>query len=116
MDDTHIYLKQGLSELKKCPIGQEYCEFGVPVPALTERIIWDEEHGVRKLIDLCDGSAQGWSLTEATAINNVGQIVGMGWNPSGGREAYLLTPIPEPATLAVLLLGGLALLRRRRSV
>ena len=79
----------------------------------AEDIMWDEEHDVRKLIDLCDESAEGWSLTEVNAINNQGWIIGTGWNPGFGREAFLL--IPEPTTLGLLLLGGLALLRHRRS-
>jgi len=43
-----------------------------------------------------------------------------GWNGGGGRElseillfGYALAPIPEPATMSLLVLGGLALLRRR---
>lgn len=78
----------------------------------SEAIMWDEEHGVRKLIDLCDESADGWILMQANAINILGQIAGMGRNPDGHWEAYLL--IPEPATLGLLLVGaGLFAYRRR---
>jgi probable HAF family extracellular repeat protein len=56
----------------------------------------------------------GWTLEDATAINDNGQIVGYGINSGGQRDAFLLTPVPEPATLPLLALGGaLALLRRR---
>ena len=53
-----------------------------------------------------------WTLAEATGINNAGEIVGYGTNPSGtASEAFLLTPTPtpEPSTLllAALGLGGL---------
>jgi probable HAF family extracellular repeat protein len=64
------------------------------------------------LNDLIDPSL-GWELDEAHATNNNGQIVGYGVNPSGQTHAFLLTPVPEPATLAFLALGGLALARRR---
>ena len=44
-----------------------------------------------------DESAKRWALISATAINNLGQIVGYGTNPSGNQEAFLLNPtcIPE---------------------
>ena len=86
-----------------------------PAPAggyIAEAIIWDNENGVRKLIDLCDESADGWSLEGAKAINNHGWIVGTGRNPDGNREAFLL--IPEPATLFVMLAAGLPVLLRNR--
>lgn len=56
----------------------------------------------------------GWLLTNADAINDKGQIVGYGVDPLGHQEAFLLTPIPEPGTIALLALGGAALVRRRR--
>lgn len=38
----------------------------------------------------------GWDLTVANCINDNGWIVGYGINPDGYRNAYLLTPVPEP--------------------
>jgi probable HAF family extracellular repeat protein len=35
----------------------------------------------------------GWTLEEANAINDSGQIVGLGINPSGQSDAFLLTPL-----------------------
>lgn len=58
-------------------------------------------------------SGSGWNLLSANAINASGQIVGFG-TFGGETRAFLLTPIPEPGTLALLGLGGLTLLRRRR--
>jgi hypothetical protein len=42
------------------------------------------------------------TLTDARAINNVGQILA-----SGNVNSYLLTPVPEPATW-LLCAGGVA--------
>jgi probable HAF family extracellular repeat protein len=51
--------------------------------------------------------ASGWNLQWATAINNVGQIVGYGTlngDPLDSR-AFLLTPVPEPSTLILGIVG-----------
>lgn len=58
----------------------------------------------------------GWTLIEASDINNSGQIVGHGFlgNDTQHHRAFLLTPIPEPATVALLVVGmGVNFLRRR---
>jgi probable HAF family extracellular repeat protein len=52
----------------------------------------------------------GWTLAEAHAINNAGQIVGFGTNALGKTHAFLLTPVPEPSTLALLVMGGIGLI------
>jgi probable HAF family extracellular repeat protein len=58
----------------------------------------------------------GWTLREADAINDNGDIVGWGTNPSGQIHAFLLTLVPEPGSFSLLLLGGAALLFRRNAV
>ena len=58
--------------------------------------------------------ASGWYLNSAQAINDSGQIVGYGRYAGQDFTAFLMTPVPEPATLSLLALGGLALLHRRR--
>jgi probable HAF family extracellular repeat protein len=55
----------------------------------------------------------GWTLYKAFDINNGGQIVGFGAG-YGGRSMFLLTPIPEPATVGLLALGLAATLAARR--
>jgi probable HAF family extracellular repeat protein len=59
------------------------------------------------------GSSSGWTLQDALGINDNGQIVGYGTNPSGQIDAFLLTPIPEPGVPALLLVVGATILFRR---
>jgi len=65
------------------------------------------------LNSLIDPSS-GWVLTVAYRMTDDGVILGWGINPEGYQRACLLKPIPEPATLSLLSLGGLAVLRQRR--
>jgi probable HAF family extracellular repeat protein len=53
--------------------------------------------------------SSGLTLEYANAINDKGQIAGWGYNSSGQVEAFLLTPTPEPSTLALLAAGALGL-------
>jgi probable HAF family extracellular repeat protein len=61
---------------------------------------------------LIDSNA-GWTLIEATAINDSGWIVGYGATASGSH-AFLLTPVPEPGNIALLASGMIAGLIWRR--
>lgn len=80
-------------------------------------VLWDDG-AIMDLNDCVDASGDGWLLFGARAVNEHGQILGYGNNPSGAQESFLLTPIPEPAGLLTLVcglvgLGGMAWRRRR---
>ncbi len=75
------------------------------------------------LNNFLDASSAGWTLFNATGINNNGLIVGTGRNPAGKGTAFILVPAgavatPEPGTVGLLMglgvSGGLFAWRRRR--
>ena len=79
--------------------------------------IWDSTRGMWDLNDLLHSSADAWNFTHAYDINDAGQIVGFGYNSDGVRRALLLTPVPEPSSLAIwslLALCGIGYGWRRR--
>ena len=81
-------------------------------------MIWDETHGMRLLQQVLTDDygldLTGWVLSRANAISDDGlTVVGIGYNPDGHEEAWRAV-IPEPASLGLLGLGAIALLRRRR--
>jgi len=82
------------------------------VNGIGHAVIWDGG----SLLDLNSLIPSGLDLRiwTATGINDSGSIVASSFNASGQWEGLLLTPIPEPATLSLLALGGLAVMRRRR--
>lgn len=88
-------------------------------PGVTHGFLWNgiEMIDLNTLLD--EGSASaGWVLNDATDINANGWITGIAGNPlTGQTQAFLLTPVPEPETYAMLLAGlglvGMAVRRRR---
>ncbi len=82
--------------------------------------LWTAAGGMQDLnalIDPLDPLKGVTTLVWARDINNVGQIVGFGII-NGKNHAYLLTPVPEPETYAMMVAGlGLLgfMLRRRRA-
>lgn len=51
-----------------------------------------------------------WNLVWANAINDDGWIAGVGVAPNGEQHAVLLTPTPEPSTIALVGIGAVGLL------
>ncbi len=51
----------------------------------------------------------GWILEVAESINDSGEISGYGYNSSGQEDAFLLTPVPEPSTVALFVIGTIGL-------
>lgn len=74
--------------------------------------------GTEEIINLSmeeDVLAAGWSNITVSDINNLGQITGTGVI-DGKTRAFLLTPVPEPESYAMMLAGlsMLGFLRRRK--
>lgn len=90
------------------------------VDASTFAFVWDQANGMRDLQEVlehdCNLDLSGWSLNYATGVSADGLvIVGYGQDPLNHTQAWIAT-LPEPATLSLLALGGLMLLRRRAGV
>lgn len=85
----------------------------------TFAAVWDGH----QLLDLnaLTNLYQGWYLTSALDINNVGQVIGTAYNVvTGDTQPFLLslTSVPEPSTSVMMLLGCSALVAgasRRRA-
>ena len=91
---------------------------GSAMVGVPHAMFWDNTPGhPRTDLNTLIPSDSGWAyLAEAYDINDNGQIVGYGrLVGSSFDRAFLLTPVPEPATLGLLASGALALLRKHRT-
>lgn len=77
----------------------------------THAFVYSEESGMVDLNSLIDPLA-GWTLIRGWAINAAGQITGTG-AIGEHQHAFLLTPVPEPASLLLLALSLPFLVGRR---
>jgi probable HAF family extracellular repeat protein len=74
--------------------------FGLP----TRTFLYQDQIAY-PLKQLLDSSGTGWDIDNVYAINDAGWIVGTGSTTAGsGRRAVLLTPVPEPAAIFLLML------------
>jgi uncharacterized membrane protein len=90
--------------------------FGAPNTSPTyQATIWNRAGIPNDLNALLDESGNGWLLERANAINNQGWIVGQGVNAQGKPRGFLLIPIPEPSSAAIVCFGliGAALCKQR---
>src|SRR5205085_3317134 len=69
------------------------------VSGASRAFIWHDDDGdgvadpgEMKDLNTLTPPSSNWTLQEARSINNGGQIVGFGLNPSGETHAFLLTP------------------------
>ena len=76
-------------------------------------VLW-EDGQIQDLNTLIDADS-GWFLAQARDINRHGDIVGWGYVDNEQR-AFLLTVIPEPCTLSLLVLGGIVFCRQHRRI
>jgi probable HAF family extracellular repeat protein len=70
--------------------------------------------GVATDLNLLVSSNAGLTLVSADAINNKGQIVGYGVDATGKQHAFLATPVPEPSSIALLMVAVVSLLAVRK--
>jgi hypothetical protein len=74
-------------------------------------LLW--ENGVKYDLNEYIPANSGWVLRTAIAINDSGMIAGEGL-VGGHTRGFLLTPVPEPTGMSVLLIALCACRRRRR--
>jgi probable HAF family extracellular repeat protein len=83
------------------------------IDANTPRAFVYSHGAMMNLNDLIDPSL-GWTLEDAHAINELGQIAGWGVTPSGAEHAFLLTQVPEPTISQLMMAAAAFILQRSR--
>ena len=93
------------------------------LPAEWRAVMFDPTgHGNNIDLNTLIDPKSGWILQTASGINDNGWIIGYGISPSDSQNtrAFLLTPVPDPATIGLLAMGGMILkfqrAKRRRQM
>jgi probable HAF family extracellular repeat protein len=87
-----------------------YSSYAGDVPGFSfSRATLYRDGVLRDLNTLVDTDNGLWTLTDAVAINDTQQILVNACTELGGCRTALLTPVPEPAALVLLLAGLLAI-------
>lgn len=79
-------MRQRLNDAGKV-VGWSYLDGNIT----NHATIWDGTTAI-DLNTLLDSRGTGWVLEQATGINSIGQIVGIGRNAPNYPHAFLLTP------------------------
>ena len=87
-------------------------EIGGQGPELARAFAWSEQTGIVGLNERLDATGTGWVLMGVAAVNESGQMAGIG-QFNGQLTGYVLTPVPEPGAMAMVGAAGLICLRRR---
>jgi probable HAF family extracellular repeat protein len=77
--------------------------------------LYSNTRGMVDLNLLIDPQSE-WELISANGINDSGQITGLAINSDYDYRAFLLSPVPEPGSLALFCVGVAAIVALRRSV
>jgi hypothetical protein len=73
--------------------------------AKSRIVLWDPVLGSQDLTSLVGDDPQEWGFSLVNDINSAGQIIGIREN-----EAFLLTPVPEPSSVLLVVCAGCVLL------
>jgi hypothetical protein len=79
----------------------------VDIDSLNAKIVWDGDHTSM-------GTDQVQVLVDAGVLVAFGGTGTVNWSYDFINDETIITGVPEPATIALLGLGGLVLLRRKR--